>query len=270
MAFSINTNILALQNQRELGKSQKSLGNAFERLSSGKRINHASDDASGLQIAESQRADVATYTVAMRNVNDSVSMMNIADGTLETGSSILTRMNELAEQAANGTLSDSQRSALNDEYQALKSELDRTQQTAEFNGKPVTGETTFQTGIDGSGDSQTTVNITAVSSGSLGVADANLSNQAAARDALTKTTAAIQTVAQSRGDLGAVESRMDATLSNLGSQRQLVSQSLSTKEDADIAEESGNLTAAKIKQQMNASLAAHANLNQEQVLKLLG
>ncbi len=269
MAFSINTNISALQNQKELAKSEKSVGQAFERLTSGKRINRAADDASGLQMVEAQRADIQAYTAAMRNINDGASMLNIADSTMETGSGILTRMSELATQAANGTLSNEQRQALDDEYQALKAELDRTQETAQFNGQSVTGETVIQSGIDSSANSQTTLNVTAVDSTSVGVAGTNLLSQEGAKNALTQTTAALDTVSSSRAEIGAAQSSLETSFSNISSQRLLTTQAMSTKADADIAEESANLSAASIKQQMNVSLAAHANLSQEQVLRLL-
>lgn len=270
MPMSINSNPLAHQTQQSLAKTQEALTRSFERISSGRRINRASDDASGMQMAEAMRADTRSYVVAMRNINDGVSMLNIADSTLETGNEILGRMSELATQAANGTLNDAQRSALNDEYQALQAELDRTQSTAQFNGSPVAGTTTLQSGIDSSADSQTTVNIASISSSTLGTAGSDLLSADNARNAMERVSAAADTLSASRGEIGSTMSRLGQSLSNLSSQYVLTAQSLSTKEDVDVAEESGNLATGKIKQQAAVALNAQANLSQETVLKLLG
>jgi flagellin len=134
MAVTINTNIAALNAQRRLGSTTQQLTKTFERLSSGLRIVRASDDAAGLAIADSLRADQRIASVAIRNANDGVSLISIADGALSEIGNVLTRMAELAEQSANGTLSVTQRSALSSEFVALSSEIQRIAETTEFNG----------------------------------------------------------------------------------------------------------------------------------------
>lgn len=270
MGFSINNNLLSLSNQKQLNKTTGLLGKTFEKLSSGKRINTASDDPAGLAIAESLRSNASTYTVAIRNANDAVSVMAIADTTLETASTITTRMSELASQAANGTLSDSQRMSIDQEYQSLKAELDRVQSNAQFNGESVTGPKSIQTGIDGSAQSQTIINAAEVSSSSLGLASTSLTTQAGARAALDAAKSATNTVANSRAELGAQQSRIDTVVSNTFAMRENTTAAESQIRDADIAEEAMKLTALKIRQQAGASLGAMSNLQSEIALKLLG
>src|SRR5215510_12488757 len=134
MAITINTNVAALNAQRRLSVSTGQLRQSFERLSSGLRIVRAKDDAAGLAIADALRADGRIATVAIRNANDGISLVTIADGALDQMSSVLTRMAELAEQSANGIFANSQRSALQLEFNALGSEIQRIALTTTFNG----------------------------------------------------------------------------------------------------------------------------------------
>ena len=183
MSLTINSNVSSLQTQRQLGNRTEALEKNFERLSSGKRVNRASDDPAGLAVALSILAEADTGVVAARNISDGVSALSIADGALQSSSDILTRLGELSTQAANGTLSAEQRSALNNEYQALKSELDRIASTTEFNDQALlSGSSTInlQAGTDGSENSQLGVNLPGVSASSLGLAD-NILTQENAR-----------------------------------------------------------------------------------------
>ena len=134
MPITINTNVASLNAQRRLGQSTGQLQRTFERLSSGLRIVRASDDSAGLAIADSLRADQRIASVAIRNANDGISLISIADGALSEVGSVLSRMAELAEQSANGVLTVVQRSALNNEFFALGSEIERISATTEFNG----------------------------------------------------------------------------------------------------------------------------------------
>lgn len=269
MPFSINDNS-SLTNQRELNKTTRDLQKTFNRLSSGKRINSASDDPAGLQIAELLRATESSYAVAIRNSNDAVSMLSIGDSALESAGTIAERMSELASQAASGTLSDGQRSAINEEFQALRSELDRISANAQFNGQSVFGTTTIQTGTDGSAASQTYVSVNGVDSTNLSLNDVDLSTQEGARAALDRTTEAVQTIAASRGTVGAAEARLSTVISNNRTQQIAASEARSTIEDADIAAESARLVQNKIRQNAQISLAALSNLQPELALKLLG
>jgi flagellin len=136
-SITINSNIAALNAQRRLGQSTRSLQDSFTRLSSGLRINKASDDAAGLSIAESLKTDRRVFNQGVRNLNDGISLLSIADGAVAELTNVVTRLAELAEQAANGSLSNTQRGALDEEAQALKDEYLRVAQTTEFNGQKL-------------------------------------------------------------------------------------------------------------------------------------
>ena len=134
MPITINTNIASLNAQRRLGNSTLQLQKTFERLSSGLRIVRAADDSAGLAIADSLRADQRIASVAIRNANDGISLVSIADGALAEVGNVLSRMAELSEQSANGVLTTTQRSALQNEFSALASEIERISVITEFNG----------------------------------------------------------------------------------------------------------------------------------------
>src|ERR1700754_2050665 len=135
MPITINSNVASINTQRRLGSSTGELRKTFEKLSSGLRINRASDDAAGLAIADNLRADGRVASVAIRNANDGISLISIADGALDQIGNVLGRMAELAEQSSNGTLGTNQRAALDSEFKALGSEIDRIAATTTFNGK---------------------------------------------------------------------------------------------------------------------------------------
>ena len=135
MAITINTNVTSLNAQRNLGKSQGSLANSMQRLSSGLRINSAKDDAAGLAISDRMTSQIRGLNQAARNANDGISLAQTAEGALQESTNILQRMRELAVQSANDTNSASDRASLNDEVTQLKAELDRIAETTEFNGQ---------------------------------------------------------------------------------------------------------------------------------------
>ncbi|MGB3210530.1 MAG: flagellin, partial [Desulforhopalus sp.] len=158
MAITINTNVMSLNAQRNLGKSQGSLANSMERLSSGLRINSAKDDAAGLAISDRMTSQIRGLNQAARNANDGISLAQTAEGALQESTNILQRMRELAVQSANDTNSASDRASLNDEVTQLKAELDRIAETTEFNGRKVIDgslkDATFQVGAN-AGTNQT-------------------------------------------------------------------------------------------------------------------
>ncbi len=270
MSITINSNLFSLNNQRQINKAGNSLRDAFNKLSSGKRINRASDDAAGAAIAAALRAEQSTSGVAARNISDAVSQLSIADGALQSSQSITTRLSELSTQAANGTLSDSQRSVLNDEFQALSSELDRINQSTEFNGQQVLGSTTsIQSGTDGSANSQTEIVVGDVSASSLSLDTVDISTQAGAQAGVDATSAAVETIAASRGQIGAAESRLSSAFENIQTRQIGVAEARSRIEDADIASESANLIAARIRQQASVAIGAQGNLQPGIALRLL-
>jgi flagellin len=287
MAITINTNVAALNAQRRLSTSTSSLRGSFERLSSGLRIVRAKDDAAGLAIADSLRADGRIASVAIRNANDGISLISIADGALDQMSSVLTRMAELSEQSANGVLATTQRSALQQEFTALSSEIERIAVTTTFNGLTLLSggaSVSLQVGFNSGSNSQITftgVDGTLAAIGlarqgtssliySINAAGADTVGQAAARSALDAVKLAIGSLTTNRGTLGAAESRLGVAITNLSVARENFSSAESQIRDVDVAEEAANLTRLNILQQAGAAVLAQANQQPALALSLLG
>ncbi len=279
MAITLGSNIISLQAQRRLSDASLRLNEVFERLSSGQRINKASDDAAGLAIADSLRADQRLASVAIRNANDGVSVVAIADGALGQISAILTRMAELAEQSANGVFSNEQRSALQNEFVALGSEIQRIADTTVFNGVNLlsgNATITLQIGLDNSLDSRLTISNVQAQLQNIGLAAANskalnrsISTQDAAQTALSTVKEAIASVSAIRGNLGAAESRLRVAITNLSVARENFAAAESRIRDADVAAEAAELTRLTILQQAGAAVLAQANQQPSLALALL-
>ncbi len=285
MALNIRTNMASVTTQKNLASTSGSLQSSYERLSSGLRINHARDDAAGLAIAESLKADARIATVAMRNANDGISIISIADGAVGQITNVLSRLAELAEQSANGVYSVDQRSALQLEFTALLSEIERIAYTTEFNGLNLlsTGATvTFQVGFDGKSTSQIQYNGVGATLQKLGLAKEGSSVhaysimgttsdacQTAARYALDAIQVAIDSVTRSRGILGAAESRLDLTIQNLMVAKENFTAAESRIRDVDVAEEAAKLATNNILQQAGTAVLAQANQQPELALQLL-
>ena len=220
MAITLGNNISSLRAQSRLAKTDLALNKTYEKLSSGLRINSASDDAAGLAIADDLRAKIRIGQVAVRNENDGISTIAIADSALGEVEGVLTRLAELAQQSSTGTFSSTQRSALQSEFTALSSEIERIAVTTEFNGiKILSGSTsiTLQVGFDSASTSQITINNVTGTLAALGLASSGSSvltyslnasslelSQSASRITLDAVTGAIQSLAQTRGSLGAI------------------------------------------------------------------
>jgi flagellin len=286
MPITLNTNVASLNAQRRLGQSTASLQKTFERLSSGLRIVRASDDAAGLAIADTLRADQRIASVAIRNANDGISLITIADGALGEMGSVLARMAELAEQSANGVLTSTQRSALQSEFAALGSEIERIAQTTEFNGlKLLSGgaqvslqigfnsQSTSQIGFSGVDGTLAAIGLAAAGSSALTFslnAATTLNGQAAARSALDAVRTAIGSLVANRGTLGAAESRLNVTITNLQVARENFAAAESQIRDVDVAQEAANLTRLNILQQAGAAILAQANQQPALALSLIG
>ena len=288
MAINIRTNLPALSAQRNLEATSNRLTTSYQRLSSGLRINRASDDAAGLAIAENLRANSATATVAMRNANDGISVITIADQAVGQVTSVLNRMAELAEQSANGVIDNTQRSAIQNEFSALASEIERIAVTTKFNGLNLIqggNDLTFQIGFDGSSTSQLTYGAVDVRLAGMGLANTGVSapsfsvlatagdevqSQVAARSALDAIQLAITSVNQQRGKLGALESRLEVTINNLQVARENFKAAESRIRDVDVATEAAELTRLNILQQAGAAVLAQANQVPQLALQLLG
>lgn len=286
MSLNIRTNLASINAQRSLNSSSKGLQTAFERLSSGLRINRAMDDAAGLAIAENLKADARVASVAMRNASDGISIVAITDGAISSITNVLSRLAELAEQSANGVYGNDQRSAIQLEFNALMSEVERIAHTTKFNGLNLLSggsQVTFQVGFDGTSISQVTYSGVQATLEAMGLANAgssipafsiqgstSLESQSAARLALDAINAAISSVTRSRGTLGAAESRLDLSIRNLQIARENFKGAESRIRDADIAEESAELTRLTILQQAGTAILAQANQQPSLALQLLG
>ena len=285
MAINIRTNIPSLLAQRNLSESTGALNSAYERLSSGMRINRARDDAAGLAIAESLKADARVASVAMRNANDGISTISIADQAIGQIGNVLSRLAELAEQSANGVYGNTQRSALQNEFNALTSEIERIAYTTQFNGlKLLSGgaQVVFQVGFDGSSTSQVSFTGVAASLQALGLAapgssalsfsiidNTDLLSQVAARSTIDAINQAIVSVTRNRGTLGAAESRLEVTIANLQVARENFKAAESRIRDVDVAWEAAELTRLNILQQAGAAVLAQANSQPQLALQLL-
>ena len=284
MAISIGSNITSLQAQRRLDQTGGKLSQAYNKLSSGYRINRGADDAAGLAIAESLKAQSRIAGQAIRNTNDGISTIAIADGALGEVANILSRLAELASQSANGTLSTSQRSVVSNEFVALSSEIERISQVTEFNGIKLlsgTNSITIQVGTGSTAASQIgyqnqLATLRGIGLGSIGGAlvysingTTNDNAATAARLALDAVYAAIYSVGASRGVLGGIESRLSTAIANLGVARENLVAAESRIRDVDVAEEAANLTRLNILQQAGTAVLAQANQLPSLALQLL-
>jgi flagellin len=266
MALSINTNLLSLNAQRNLGTSQMSLATSMQRLSSGLRINSAKDDAAGLAIAARMDAQIRGINVAIRNANDGISLAQTAEGALSTVTDALQRMRELAVQAQNGSNGTSDRANLDTEYQQLSAEITRIAAQTKFNGIAIVGAgagaQTFQVGAN-NGDTLTitTVAVTTVAGG--------VTTAAAASTAVAAIDTALDTITSNRATYGAAISRFGMAISNLSITGENQTAARGRIMDADFASETANLSRAQILQQAGTAMVAQANQQPQLVMNLL-
>lgn len=286
MAVTLGSNIASLQAQRRLATATDALSRTYEKLSSGQRINRASDDAAGLAIADNLRAQSRIATVAIRNANDGISTIAIADSALGEIGNVLSRLAELAEQSANGVFSVIQRSALSNEFVALGSEIERIANTTEFNGVKLLsggGALVLQVGFNSGSLSQISFTGVQGTLQSLGLAGTGLSNlsfsltggtieagQSASRAALDAINGAISSLASTRGTLGATEARLQVAINSVAVARENFLAAESRIRDVDVASEAAELTRIGILQQAGSAVLAQANQQPGLALSLLG
>ena len=274
-AFSVVSNLGSINAQNQLARTQLGLNKAIARLSSGLRVNSAKDDAAGLAIADALRADVAALNQGVRNANDGIGLVNVADSALGEITNMLQRAITLAQQSASGTSgadSGAGKTALDAEYQALLGEIDRLNATVEFNGTTLlTGSTTaIQIGTGNTaGEDSITITTTAIDSTSLGLTG-DLTTAANAGTELVALQAAIDDVSAERGALGAVANRLEFTISTISVQSENLKAAESQIRDANVAEEIVNLTKFQVLNQTGLSALAQANATSQSVLSLLG
>jgi len=272
----INTNVSSLTAQRHLTASRAEMEQAMERLSSGKRVNSAMDDAAGLTIGHSMDSKIASLNQAVRNANDGIALINLAEGAMDEVSAMLTRMKELATQSINGTYGSTDRNNLELERAQLEAEIDRIANYTTFNGiKLLDGTNTslsFQLG-DSSSDT-ITVTLTDINASIIGasatfVDSISVSTATDAATALSVIDEAIKDIDTARAKLGAYGNRMDHAASNLMSRVEHQSAARSRIMDADYAVESANLAKSQVLQQAGSAMLAQANASTANILSLL-
>lgn len=282
MAVYVNTNVGSLVAQRTLGKSQQNTQKTLTRLSTGLRINSASDDAAGLAISEKFKSQIRSLDQASRNASDGISLIQTAESSVEQMQGILSRMRELAVQSSNGTLTGSDRGFLDSEFSSLRTELDRIADTSDFNGKALlqgsaSAGIEFQIGINDTTNDRITVKISNSKSNKLGGTAAStkldqqqISQASLAQSALSSIDSAISQLSQVRSDLGSIQNRLEVATQNLGSQIENLSAANQRIRDVDVAKESANLTRSQILTQAGVSVLAQANQAPQTALSLIG
>ena len=274
MALFVNTNVSALNAQRQLINSGKSLDTAFQRLSSGFRINSAADDAAGLQISNRLTSQINGLDQAIRNANDGISLSQVAEGAMDEITNALQRIRVLSVQSQNGINSSSDRLALQKEVSALKAEISRIATTTQFGGVKLLDGKYSSTFLVGANAGQTiSVNISRAGGGygssGLGIAGLSISSLAGASRALASIDSAINVIDSKRADLGAIQNRFQSTIRNLSNIVENISSARSRIKDTDFAKETADLTRAQILQQASTTILSQANQRPQAALSLL-
>lgn len=276
MSLRISTNLASLNSQRQLFNTNRSMQTNLERLSSGYRINKAADDAAGLAISENLRAQIRGMKQANRNANDGISLAQVAEGGLNEVSNMLIRMRELAIQGASDTVSDTERGFIDMEFQGLKREVQRVAEVTEYNGQELLnglgGVYEIQVGVHND-PFQDRINFDATGADAtveaLGLTAETLADKDGSRNTLAVIDDAIVRVNTIRADLGAFQNRLVSTINNLNIAHENLSAANSRIRDADIAEETAELTRNNVMLQATTASLSQANNMTNLALKLL-
>jgi flagellin len=278
MGLRINTNVPSLVAQRNLRGTRVNLDRTFERLSSGSRINHAGDDAAGLAISENMRAQLRGLSQAERNAQDGVSLVQVAEGGISEISNILIRLRELGVQAASDTVGPQERGFMNVEFQQLLEEVDRISNATNFNGVPLLNGTAgvFEVQV-GTGNNPTIDRIKLFENGSadvnvtsLGLNLANVQDKLSAQNSLAAIDKALDTVTATRAGFGATQNRLQSVINNITISKENLAAANSRIRDADMAEETSELTKNQVLMQSGVSVLTQANTTIKTALGLLG
>lgn len=278
MGLRINTNVPALVAQRNLRTTRASLDRSLERLASGSRINHAGDDAAGLAISESLRAQIRGIGMAERNAQDGVSLVQVAESAMGEVSNILIRLRELGVQAASDTVGPTERKFLDLEFQESLAEIDRIANSTEFNRVPLLNgmASTFEIQVGTRNNPQidriklfdgnsADINVVA-----LGLNLSSVADKVGAQNSLSSIDSALQSVTSIRAGFGAMQNRLQSIITNLQVSKENLSAANSRIRDADLAEETTELTKNQILQQSGISVLGQANSSTKAALSLLG
>ncbi|MBU6287136.1 MAG: flagellin [Chloroflexi bacterium] len=282
MALRINYNFESVSAQRNLSGTQISFGRAIEQLSSGLRINKAGDDAAGLAVSEKLKNQVRGLNQAQRNAQDSVSLLQTAEGALNETHSILARMRELAVQSANDTLTNADRLHIQNEVNQLLSEVDRIAAATQFNTIALLNGAGQATGLQfhvgpnnivASSVDEITFGFTSASTTGLSIANLStaqsLTTQSGANAAISVLDTAIETVSTRRGSIGAMQNRLESTINSLGIAAENTGAANSRIRDADVAASVSEMVRNQILQQSTMAVLAQANQAPQMALQLL-
>ncbi len=276
MGMRIATNTQSIAAQRHLGNTNNQVGRTQERLASGARITRAADDAAGLAISETMRAQVRSIRQDVRNAQDGVSMVQVAEGGLNEVGNILIRFRELSIQAASDTIGDTERGFVDKEVQQLKNEVDRISKTTEFNGRALLsgegGIVEIQVGTHNNPEHDRFVyNTTETQTGleSLGLSDVSALTKESAQNNLDMIDKSISKLSENRAHLGALQNRLESSINNLKIYDENLSAARSRIYDADIASEVSELTKNNILANAGTSVLGQANANSQLALKLI-
>jgi flagellin len=277
MSLRIATNVQALNAQKNLYGTGNEISTTMARLSSGFRINRSSDDAAGLAISESLKAQIRGFKQANRNANDGISLVNVAEGGLNSITNMLVRLRELAIQTSSDTISDREREMVDVEYQQIKEEIERVASTTQFNGTNLLDGTggllDFQVGnyndpfndrisFDASYGNATLE--------SLMLTELNVASKEASQESLAFVDEAMSFVGSARAQLGALQNRLQTTSESLATAEENFAAANSRIRDTDIAAESTNLAKNNILMNAATAVLSQANTQQQLALKLLG
>ncbi len=277
MGLRINTNIQSLIAQRNLGINNEAQKSALQKISSGTRIARAADDSAGLAISEKMRADIRSTRQAIRNANDGISMVQVAEGGMNEVSNILVRFRELSIQAASDTIGDKERTFIDKEMGQLRSEIGRIAASTEFNSrKLLAGEgdkLEIQVGLNNSPENDRftyDAQKLSLKLDALGIEDLNTLTKESAQMNLGKIDNAIKILSENRSEVGALQNRLTSSVNNLQIYDENLSSARSRIFDVDVATETSELTKSNILSQAGVAVLSQANQNATSALKLLG
>lgn len=275
MALAVNTNVSALNAQRQLLTSGNALDTSFKRLSSGFRINSAADDSAGLQISNRLTSQINGLNQAISNANDGISVAQVAEGAMDEITNSLQRIRVLAVQSQNGINGSADRIALQKEVSALKTEISRIAQNTQFGNIDLLKGNFSAKFLVGANAGQTiSINLSRTGGGygtsGLGLNTLSVSSVGGASAALASIDSAIKTIDSARADLGALQNRFQSTIRNLSNVVENVSAARSQIRDTDFAKETAELTRAQILQQASTTILSQANTRPQTALSLLG
>jgi flagellin len=275
MSLYVNTNVSALNAQRQLINSGNSLDNSFKRLSSGFRINSAADDAAGLQISNRLSSQVNGLNQGISNANDGISLAQVAEGAMDEITTALQRIRTLAVQSQNGINNSADRAALQKEVSALKVEISRIASTTQFGGvELLKGNYGAKFLVGANAGASQNIEVSLSRTGGFGasslIGTLTVASVGTASAALAKLDSAIKAIDGKRADLGAIQNRFQSTIRNLSNIVENVAGARSRIRDTDFAKETAELTRSQILQQASTTILSQANQRPQAALSLLG